>query len=416
MVGRLGEMELASVGLSVQIFFVHWMVLFGFNGGASAFLAQFWGKQDLPNIRRTIGVTVTVCFSLSVCFFLPAILFPEAVLSIFTNIPEVVAIGRDYIRICAVCFLASGITVPFTAALRATGQTALPLKISVFAFGTNTFLNYLFIFGSLGAPQLGVRGAALATAIARLLELTLMLGVVFGGRNLIAGRVREFFSWKKELFLRIIGNALPTTANETLWGLGATMYNAAYGRIGVTAYAAVQAGATIQNLFSLACFSLGDAALIIVGAKLGRGEREEAFESAGRILRFGIVVGVLAGALMFGASRFLVRLFEFTPEGIHNLQIILMIYSAFLVVKIYNAIIITGILRCGGDAKFAMYAEVGCVWGIGVPLAFFGALYLHLPVYLSVLLVQMEELTKLSIMIRRFRSRKWVKNLVHDLQ
>jgi putative MATE family efflux protein len=179
MVGRLGETELASVGLSTQIFFVHWMLLFGFNGGVATFLAQFWGKRDLYNIRRTIGVAVSVCFFLSMCFFLPAVLIPERILGIFTDIPEVTAIGRDYIRTAAVCFLTVSVTVPFTVALRATGQTALPLKISAFAFCANTVLNYAFIFGNFGAPQLGVRGAALATAISRLLELSIMAAVVW---------------------------------------------------------------------------------------------------------------------------------------------------------------------------------------------------------------------------------------------
>jgi putative MATE family efflux protein len=415
-VGRLGEIALASVGLSVQIFFVHWMVLFGFCSGAATFMAQFWGKRDLVNIRRTVGVAVICCFTASLLvFFIPVMLFPEKILGIFTDIPEVIATGSQFIRINAVTFLTVSFTVPFTASLRSTQQTSLPLKISMIVFALNTLLNYMFVYGNFGAPALGVRGSALATAISRGVELCLIVFVVFGLKNMVAGAPREFMSWTGELFRKITGNALPTTLNETLWGLGASMYNAAYGRIGVTAFAAVQAGGTIQNLFMLACFSLGDATLIIVGEKLGRGDLTGATETARKIMKVCVFVGIAAGALLFAASGNIVRLFDLTPDGAEYARLILMIYSLFLVVKIFNATIITGVLRCGGDTKYAMFAEVGAVWLIGVPLAFTGALFLHLPVYLVVLLVHIEEFVKLFLMTYRFLSNKWVRNLVRDI-
>jgi putative MATE family efflux protein len=415
-VGRLGEIALASVGLSVQIFFVHWMVLFGFCSGAATFMAQFWGKRDPVNIRRTVGVAVICCFTASLLiFFIPVMLFPEKILGIFTDIPEVIETGSHFVRINAVTFLTVSVTVPFTAALRSTQQTSLPLKISIIVFALNTLLNYMFVYGNFGAPALGVKGSALATAVSRGVELCLIVFVVFGLKNMVAGAPREFISWTGELFRKITGNALPTTLNETLWGLGASMYNAAYGRIGVTAFAAIQAGGTIQNLFMLACFSLGDATLIIVGEKLGRGDLTGATETARKIMKVCVLVGIVAGALLFVASRGIVRLFDLTPAGVEYARLILMIYSLFLVVKIFNATIITGVLRCGGDTKYAMFAEVGAVWLIGVPLAFTGALLLHLPVYLVVLLVHIEEFIKLFLMTHRLLSNKWVKNLVRDI-
>jgi putative MATE family efflux protein len=343
-------------------------------------------------------------------------LVPERILGIFTNIPEVIEAGSDFVRINAITFLTVSFTVPFTAALRATQQTSIPLKISLFVFGMNTLLNYSFVYGNFGAPALGVRGSALATAISRLLELCLILFAVFGRRNMIAGAVRDFLSWNKLLLRKVTGNALPTTLNETLWGLGSSMYNAAYGRIGVTAFAAIQAGGTIQNLFIMACFSLGEATLIIVGEKLGRGDLCGAEATAKRIMKICVCVGLVAGALLFAASRAIVTLFELTPAGADYTRRILMIYSLFLVVKIFNATLITGVLRCGGDTKFAMFAEVGAVWCIGVPLAFLGALWLRLPVYYVVLLVHIEEFVKMFLMGGRFLSGKWIKNLVHDME
>lgn len=415
MVGSLGEAELAAVGLSTQIYFVYWGVIFGFTSGSSAFMAQFWGKQDPHSIRRVTGFAITVCFGVGMLFFIPSVFFPEYILRIFTDIPAVIELGKDYVRTGALCFLTLSITVPFTAALRTTHQTAIPLKISIVAFSTNTFLNYVFIFGNFGAPELGVKGAALATVISRVIELTLVIFIIFGRKNLIAGRVSEFFNWHRVLIVRILATAIPVMINETMWSMGMATYNAAYGRMGITEFAAIQASSTMNSLFVLAIFSLADALLILVGQRIGMGQIDYAFALAKRLLRIGVGVGVVAGGLLILTSQFIIRIFNFTPEGQHYALMIICIYGIMMPLKVYNGLNIVGTFRCGGDTKFAMYMEIGAVWLIGVPLVFFGALYLALPVYLVVLMAQMEEIAKGIFCWSRFRSKKWLNDLIRDL-
>lgn len=415
MVGSLGEVELAAVGLSNQLFFVHLGVMFGFVSGSAAFMAQFWGKQDLKSVRKVTGFAITICFGVSMFFFIPGMFFPEYVLRIFTDIPEAIVLGKDFVVTASICFLTLSITMPFTAALRTTQQTHIPLKISLVVFSTNTILCYIFIFGSFGAPELGVRGAALAIAIARVLELVLVLYVVFVRKNIIAGSVNEFFGWHKPLVTKILITAFPVMINETMWSLGMATYNAAYGRMGVTEFAAIQASSTMNTLFILAIFSLGDALLILVGQRIGMGQMDYAFTLAKRLLNIGIRVGIVSGILLIISSQFIIKLFNFTTEGQHYALIILAIYGIFMPLKVYNGLNIVGTLRCGGDTKCAMYIEVGSVWLIGVPMVFFGALYLHLPIYIVVLLAQSEEIVKNIICRKRFHSRKWLNNLVNDI-
>ena len=415
MVGRLGETALSSVGLGSQIFFVYWMVVFGFVSGTATYMAQFYGKRDIGNIRSVMGIAITVTFSAGLIFFVSCLVMPETILGIFTNIDEVKEIGADYVRVGAPCYLFIAISVPLSSALKSTQQIKLPLLASVTAFACNTFFNYMFIYGNLGAPRLEVSGAALATVIARCIEMLIMVTVVFKGKNMIAGGVRDYFSWNKNLFIKVLKNSIPTTINETAWGAGVAMYNAAYGRMTVTAFAAVQASGTIQNIFILACFSFGDAMLILVGEKLGRGQLDKAYEMAKGILKVGIVVGFIAGIMLVITSQFVVKLFDFTPLGIKYTTTIIIIYSVMLFIKVYNSAIITGVLRCGGDTRFAMFAEIGCVWLIGVPCAFIGALILKLPIYYVVLMVQSEEALKFFITSYRFKSKKWLKNLVQHL-
>jgi putative MATE family efflux protein len=415
MVGSLGEVELASVGLSTQLFFIHWGVLFGFSSGAAAFMSQFWGVEDLPNIRKVLGFVVTFCFGIGMIFFIAATFFPEMVLRLFTDIPEAVELGSKFLRRFAFCFLTVSITVPCTAALRSTQQTKIPLYISVVVFSTNTLLAYLLIFGKFGLPAMGVMGAATAILTARILELALVLFVVFGRKNILAGPIKEFFSWRKILVVKVLTSALPVTVNETMWSLGMATYNAFYGRMGITEYAAIQASNTINQLFILAIFSLGDALLILVGQRIGRGEMDYAFALAKRLLRIGIIVGLISGGLLFITSRFIVVLFNFTDEGRYYMLWILAIYGCMMWLKVYGGLNIVGTLRCGGDTKFAMFVEVGCVWGIGVPLVFFGVFFTDLPVYLIVMMAQAEEVGKSLFCRRRFYSRKWLNNLIHDI-
>ena len=415
MVGSLGELELNAVGVSVQVFFIYWMLLFGFTGGMGTFISQFYGVMDFKNIRKTTGFALSAAAGVSLLFFVAGFFFPEYILRIFTKYPEVIEAGVGYVRICSFTFLFLAVTQPFTVALRATQQSALPLAASVIAFATNTFLNWVFIFGKLGAPALGVEGAALATAIARLLEMLIILFEVFVLKNKIAGHFREFFSYSKELAARIIRNALPTTANETLWGIGTSMYVAAFARIGISEGAAVQACNTINNMFALAAFSIGDAVLILVGQKLGEGKTELAYNMSRKMIRMGLIVGAVFGAGVIIAGEPLLSLFSFSEQGAAYAFRILIVYGATMWLTLYNAIHVTGTLRCGGDTKFAMITETGTVWLIGVPLAFITSLYLHMPIYLAVLAVKIEEVVKAVFLTKRYYSRKWLKTVIKGI-
>jgi len=315
----------------------------------------------------------------------------------------------------AFVFLTWSIVVPLTASLRATQQTDIPLKISIVVFSTNTALCVILINGFLGAPKMGIMGAATATVASRCLELVLYLIVIFARKNAVAGPLRDFFGWTRTLVQRVLANSVPTMANETLWAAGTALYSAAYGRMGVTEFAAVQAGNTIFNIFSLACYAVGDAMLILCGELLGRGEKEKAYVTASRILKIGMLIAGIAGAVLIVTSQFLIKLFNFTDLGAHYAVLILAVYGVMLFIKIHNGAIVVGALRAGGDTRVGLLIDTGTVWFIGVPLAFFGALALDVPIYIVVLMVQMEEVIKFFIMRWRFRSRVWLKDLVEDL-
>ena len=415
MVGFLGEADLAAVGIASQIYFIHYLILYGFTSGTATFMAQFYGAKDYKNIRKVVGFSIVVAFCVAVVFFVSAFFFTDNILGIYSNDPRIIEMARPYVKIGTACFFFLAFSVPLEMAFKATQQTRVPLIVSTVVFSTNTCLNYIFIFGKFGAPAMGVAGAALATAIARFLEVLISLIFAHRKSNCFHGSYRDFFGWKKEMVLRIVKNSMPTTLNELLWSVGQSMYVAAFSRIGTTAYAAYQAAASINSIFSFAAFSVGDAALILVGEKLGEGEREHTYILGKKLLKIGTVLGILVGLLLVLAAKPLVGFFSLTALGKTYAFRILVIYGLCMGLNLYNGINITGTLRGGGDTRFAMMAECSCVWLVAVPLAFLASQVLHVPIFIAVLMIKSEEVVKCIILTKRFISKKWVNNVITGL-
>ena len=415
MVGRLGETELAAVGVASQLFMIHFMILFGLVGGSATFMAQFYGTGDMKNIRKVTGLAISIVAIISVLFFAAAHLAGDAILGFYTQDAAVHELAFKYVKINSISFLFLTISFPMEMAFKTTQQTSVPLINSTVVFFTNTFLNFVLIFGKFGAPKLGVAGAAIATATARGLEVLLILFFVTRNKNVFRGSFKSYFGWSGELIKRLIKNAAPTTGNELLWGLGQTMYVAAFNRIGTTDYAAFQAANTISNIFAFAAFSVGDAALIMIGERLGRGEKEYTWEMSKHLLKVGTGLGCALGLALMACAFPLSRLFNLTPVGQDYTFKILLIIGAFLGLSLYNGIQVTGVLRGGGDTRFAMLAESGCVWLVAVPLAFISATVWHFPIFLAVLVVRSEEVAKCLLLTKRYLSKKWMNVMIRDL-
>ena len=415
MVGFLGEVELAAVGVGNQIFLIHYMLIYGMTSGTSTFVAQFYGANDKKNMRRCIGFSVTAMLAVSTLIFIIGTVFTRELLSFYTNDTQVLELAVVYMRTNSLQFIFIAYSVPVMMGFQASQQTKLPMLVSVVVFTTNTFLNYLFIYGKFGMPMLGVQGAALGTVIARLMQVLIVTGFLFSSNNMFKGPIRDYFDYNKELVRRIIKNATPTTANEVLWGVGQTMYAAAFNRIGTTAFAAFQAAGSISSIFFFAAFSVGDASLTLIGQRLGEGKKEEAWRTSKYVLKVGVLLGVLTGLVMMLLSKPFSELFNLSENGKHYTFLILIIQGVFMSLTLHNGIQITGTLRAGGDTRFAMLAESGCVWLVAVPLAFAAAMLWQLPIYFAVILVKMEEVVKFFVVFKRYISKKWMNVMIDNL-
>lgn len=415
MVGELGEIQIAAVGLANQLFFLFSLLLFGINSGTSIFISQFWGKRDIPNIRRVMGIALLSGGFLSVLFTLVALIAPEIVLHAFTKDRSVIMYGTGYLRIVSLSYLITAISFSYSFACRSIGHAKLPMAVSAISLVTNTILNYLLIFGKFGFPNMGVEGAALATLVARIVEVVLLLGVIYHKKYVLASRLDEMFKLSHDFVMKFFKTTAPVILNEGFWSLGMTMYSAAYARIGTGAVAAVQIANTVQNLFMVIFFGLGNACAVMIGNKIGANKNETAIEYAKKFSVMGPSLGIFMGLLLILSSRHILRLFNVSSGVGDDVVKILFIISLIMAVKVFNILLVVGILRSGGDTKYSMFLEMGSVWLVGVPLAFLGALYFKLPIYMVVALVSLEEVVKAAVGIPRFISKKWVKNVVEHM-
>lgn len=415
MIGQLGETAVAAVGLANQFFFLMSLFLFGVGSGAAIFSAQFWGRGDAYNVRRMLGLGLMLGTAGAALFSLTAIAVPEVVLGFYSRDVAVIALGSRYLRIVGLCYVPISITVMYGIILRSTRNVKIPMAVGIGALTFKTILAYGLIFGQFGLPALGVPGAAIATAVARTIECIAMLLLTYGRNLPTAARPRELLAVDRGLMGRFLHTSLPVVVGEVLWSFGITIYAAIYARIGTDSVAAVNIASTIEGIAIVPFLGMGNACAIILGNRIGAGDVATASDYSRRFLKLSIAIGLAVGALIFTSSWFVTDLYRISPEAQRYARGVLMVMSAVLWLKATNILMIVGIMRSGGDTRFALFADTGPLWLIGVPMALLGAFVLHLPVYWVVLMVASDEATKFCLGLYRVLSGRWINNVVQAI-
>jgi putative MATE family efflux protein len=410
-IGQLGETAIAAVGLANQIGFLCNLLLFGITSGSAIFTAQLWGKGDIPNIRKVLGLCIMLGLAGGGFFWIVSLFFPTQAVGIYSSDMAVVNLGGQYLRIFGWAFLFMPVTFSFAAVLRSTGDVRTPLVVSLVALSLNTLLSYGLIFGRFGLPELGVQGAAVAGLLARVMECGGLLLLVYRRRGPAAARLAELFRYDSKFMKKILQRVLPVALNELLWALGIAAYNVVYARIGTDSIAAMNIASSIDNMAFVIFLGLGNGCAILVGNRIGAGEDNLAFRYAGRSLGLGIVGGLLVGGLILAGSPLVLDVYKVSPEVIEYTRKILLIIALFLWLRVSNLILFIGVFRSGGDTRFGFFLDAGTIWVVGVPLAVLAAFVFHLPVYLVYLMVMIDELTKFIVGLWRYLSRRWIHNL-----
>lgn len=412
MISSLGDYAISAVGLANQIFFFMTLICFGIATGTSAMIAQFYGKEDYQGVRRSHGMALILAVIVSSVFTVLALLIPEQLMKIFTQDPNVIPYGVTYLRVVSFSYILTAVNFIYSVSMRSIGNAKTPLVASTIAFFGNAFFNYVFIFGKLGFPAMGVAGGALGTIFARILEFAVLYITLKKHRGPLTGKLKDFVTFDSHFKKMYIMTAGPVIINETFWSLGQIVYQIAYAKLGTRSVTALQIGMTVQNIFFVLARGLAGACTVIVGNYIGAGDEEKAYKYGTWLLQLSALTGVILGAFMIiFRDTFFVMFPNITAESKAIASSLFIAMGLILFVKTHNSTLVVGIFRGGGDTRYSMLLEMSCVWLIGVPMSFLGSVVFKVPLHYVYLMACGEEVAKACIGLPRVISKKWIKNL-----
>lgn len=416
MVGQLGSVDIAAVGLGNQIFFVMSVIMFGVVSGGSIFISQFWGKKDMDGVHRTMGITIILSSAVSIVFFLLATIIPELCLSIYSNDEVVIKRGADYLRAVAPSYLFIGIGFAFGHAERSTERVKLPMTATAISVVVNCVLNYVLIFGiSIKGKQLvnpyGIIGAAIATDIARLVELIILVVVPYLKHYEIAASPAKYFKIQRGFLPKYIRICLPVLINEGLWGFGASMQNAVFAHAGTLIIAAFNITGTISNLIWTFFMGCGNAVAIIIGKTIGEAQYDKARTLAKKSILFLTVSAAVLSLLLIPLTKLLPFFFKVEEDVIYMARTFL--YMTVVLYPLYaiNMCMVVGVCRSGGDTIYALIMDVGFMWCISLPLGWLAVTVWHLPFWVIFLCLHTEDIGKATMGLIRLFNGKWVRDV-----
>ena len=420
MVGLLGEAPMAAVTLANIPIFVIQLMIFGFQSGASVLISQFYGKGDNDSISRVIGIGMYISGGLTFLFGCVMYFFPVWFMGLFGNEPAVVALAAQYAKMVAFSFLFDGLAQVYIGAHRSMANPQLGLYILAVAMVSNTFLNWVFIFGHLGAPAMGVEGAALATLISRFLEFLFAVGHACLGRQF---RIRPGFFFRPggEMLARYVRYATPVVINETLWGLGTALYPTIMGHMAGSQaiLAAFGISGNIERVSTVLVFAVGGTSAIIVGREIGAGRRDTVYEVGQALDLLAFLSGLLVGGVFIVLtfvlfSPVLYPMFHLSAEASSIATMMSLVTFSVLSLRSFNTTNTVGVLRGGGDVRAASDIDLSPLWFVSLPAAALAGLVFHQSILVVYLCISLENVVKFFLGVARLRSGDWIRDVTVD--
>lgn len=416
MVGALGEIQLSAVSIANNLFFVLTILMFGLAGGSNIMISQYWGKGNVKTIRKILAIMYRVCLLITGIFIFIAVFLPKYFMGIFTTDKAVIDFGASYLRIVCIGYLFYSITNCTIMMLRSVKTVSISIIVYTASLVVNSILNWILIFGNLGAPELGIRGAAIATVCARITEFSIVLVFMFIYERKIGLKLEHLLKLDKEILKDYVGLCTPVLCNELLWAIGASMISVIVGRMGTEVVAANSINGVAHQFVTVFIFGMSNATAVIIGNTIGEGKKEKAKEYAYSIGVFSVVMGCISGLMILLIKPFVVNFYNVSYSTKLIAMEIMTVTSGIIVFQSLASNFMMGVLRGGGDAKFVLINDLIFMWLVAIPGGFFVAFVLELPVALVFLVIKCDEILKSLTSVYRVISGKWVNDVTKDYE
>ena len=417
MVGALGEVPLAAVLVANTPVFVIQLVIFGLQSGSSVLISQFWGKGDTDSINRVLGLGWYVAGAIALLFAGLMTFFPVPLMGLLTDNQELVPLAASYARIVGPSYLFNSLTGVYVGAHRSMENPKLGMAIFAVSMCTNVFLNWVLIFGNLGAPALGVEGAAIATLISRVVEFAIMAGHIALNRRF---RLRPALLVRpgRELIGKFLRYSGPVVFNETMWGLGTSLYKVVMGHMddSTEILAARALAGNIEDLCTVVVFAIGGTTSIIIGREIGAGRRQGVYEKGATLDTLAFLCGAAIGLPLILLAWFVFPwlvypFFHLSGHAGDITTMMLTFIGVFLPLRSFDSVNTVGVLRGGGDVRAAMLIDITPLWLVALPLSALFGLVLEWGIFWVYVGIMSEQFVKFGVGLRRLRSRAWI----HDV-
>ena len=418
MLGRFSQDALSGASLCNQLQFFLQMLVQGVGEGVVVLGARYWGKKDLKHIPHIIGAGLRFGVAIAVLMFLAALFFPEQIIRLMSNDEAIVEQGVQYLQIICFTYVLFALTNMLTASLRTIGIVKIGYMISASTLCINICLNYVLIYGHFGAPALGVRGAAIATLVSRAVELLIVIWYL---------KFREHtlnLNWRKLLFIDTsyikdyIHVSLPVLITQALWGFSSIVQTAVLGNMDNSAMVvpANSISVLVFQILSVVGYGAASAAAILTGRTLGEGKKERIDQTAFTFQVLFCIIGVFTGLIIFFSRGPVMMIYDtLTPEAAELTQQFITVLAITSVGTCYQMAADSGILRAGGDTRFAMWNNMVFTWLICLPCAILSAFVFHFPPVVVFFCLKMDQLGKCPVIFLRVRSKKWIKQITRQI-
>nr|WP_216604417.1 MATE family efflux transporter [Vibrio rotiferianus] len=416
MLGQLGEAEIAAVGVAARATFVTTIMLVGVTTGGALLTAQYWGAGNKEGVRQSTSLTWLISMVFAAFTVLLFVFFPEAIMGLTTDSQEVISLGAEYLVITSVSMFAVACVASMAVGLRAMHQPGTSTFFSGIGIASNIFLNWVLIFGHLGMPALGIKGAAIATVISGAIEVAFLFGYLWRKKHTIAFGLSDLAAiLVVDKIIRFLKLSLPTTFNFLAWAGGLFAYHAIMGQAGVQGLAALSVMTPVESIALAMMIGMSNAAAVLVGNQLGAKNFEPVYYQAWATIALNLLIAILVAITLLITNNLILNAFSALTVETRKLAEQFMLILAFgVILRSIPMMAIVGVLRAGGDVKFCLYQDLVAQWLISIPLAAFAAIKLGLEPQWVYLFFLTEEVVKWVGSLMRMASKKWMKNLIES--